>query len=64
MAILLPDKVYIIEFKVGRPGKAHEQLKKKGYHEKYRHHDREICLIGIGFDAAEKNITDFESEWI
>jgi len=62
MTITLPDKVYIIEFKVDQPGKALEQIKAKGYHEKYQRGDQEIYLIGINFDSTEKNVTDFDWE--
>ena len=62
MTILLPDKVYVIEFKVDKPGKALEQIREKGYHEKYLGGDREVYLVGVSFDSAEKNISDFEWE--
>ncbi len=60
LSIQLPGKVYIIEFKVDQPGKAMEQIKAKGYHEKYLNTGRDIYLVGISFDSGQKNITDFE----
>ncbi len=54
--------MYIIEFKVDQPGKAMEQIKAKGYHEKYLNIGRDIYLVGISFDSGQKNITDFEWE--
>ena len=61
MSILLPDKVYVLEFKVdSEPGKALEQIKQKGYHEKYLADSKKVFLIGIGFDSTEKNIVVFE----
>jgi len=62
LTIQLPDKVYIIEFKVDQPGRALEQIKEKGYHGKYRDTGREIFLIGISFDSGKRNITDFAWE--
>ena len=61
MAIILPDKVYVIEFKVNtEPGSALKQIKQKGYHEKYLSDMKKVFLVGIGFDAEEKNIVEFE----
>ena len=64
LTIQLPDKVYIIEFKVDQPGKALEQIKARKYHEKYQAPGRTVYLVGISFDSREKNITDFEWEVI
>jgi cobalamin biosynthesis Co2+ chelatase CbiK len=60
MTIILPDKVYIIEFKVDNPGEALKQIKERGYHEKYLSGNQEVYIIGINFDSKEKNITEFE----
>ena len=60
LTIILPDKVYVIEFKVDQPGKALAQIKEKGYHEKYFADSRTVYIIGISFDAKERNITDFD----
>ncbi len=62
MTVILPDKVYVIEFKVDKPGMALEQIKEKGYHGKYIADNQEIYIVGINFDSAEKNITEFEWE--
>ncbi len=62
LSIILPDKVYVIEFKVDEEGKALEQIKAKGYHEKYMDGKRQIFLVGINFDSKERNITSFEWE--
>ncbi|HFQ81249.1 MAG TPA: hypothetical protein ENK33_07750 [Desulfobacterales bacterium] len=64
LTIILPDKVYVIEFKVDQPGKALEQIREKGYHEKYQAAESTVCLIGMSFDSGEKNITDFAWEKI
>ncbi len=52
--------IYLIEFKVDIPGeKALEQIKSKGYAEKYQSRDKKIVLIGISFSSKERNVTDF-----
>ena len=62
LTIILPDKVYVIEFKVDQPGKALKQIREKGYHEKYLNDNRDVYIIGISFDSKEKNIADFNWE--
>ena len=62
MTITLPDTVYIIEFKVDQPGAALEQIRQKGYQEKYLGDNRSVLIVGISFDSKEKNITDFAWE--
>ena len=65
MSIILPQAVYVIEFKVDNaPGSALEQIKEKGYHRKYLADDRTVYIIGIGFDSNKKNITEFEWETV
>ena len=64
LTIILPDKAYVIEFKVDQPGKALEQIKSKGYHEKYLDDSRTVYVVGISFDSQEKTITEFEWEQV
>jgi len=64
LSIVMPDRVYVIEFKVDRPGAAIEQIRKKGYHEKYIDGGREVFIVGMGFDSEEKNIGEFVWERI
>jgi len=59
LTIKFDDKVYIIEFKLGKNALA--QIKEKKYYEKY---SGEIYLIGIEFDEEIKNITNVEWEKI
>ena len=61
LTIKLSDKIYIIEFKVGKDD-ALSQIKKKKYHEKYQNGNKDIYLIGINFDEKEKNVSKFEWE--
>ncbi len=59
MSVETDHIIYLIEFKVDMPQyKALEQLKTKGYAEKYQAKGKKIVLIGIGFSSREKNLTD------
>ncbi|MFP4388975.1 MAG: PD-(D/E)XK nuclease domain-containing protein, partial [Desulfococcaceae bacterium] len=66
MAVRLENKVFIFEFKVvdldQTPGAALEQIREKGYAEKYRADAAEIYQIGIEFDRNERNIVRFDWE--
>jgi len=61
LTILLNEKVYILEFKVGNED-ALEQIKAKAYAQKYRSAGKDIYLIGINFDEEVKNIKGFAWE--
>ena len=56
LTLIVEDKIYIIEFKVGE-GDALKQIKEKKYHEKYLDKHLTIYLIGIEFDEEERNIS-------
>jgi hypothetical protein len=43
-------------------GKALEQLKSKGYADKYRQYGEPISLIGVEFSRESRNIVEFEVE--
>jgi hypothetical protein len=66
MTVKLEGRVFIFEFKVvdidRTPGTALEQIRQKGYAEKYRSESDEIYLVGIEFDRAGRNIVRFEWE--
>ncbi len=65
LTILLPEKAYIIEFKVKNENEDKdplEQIKEKKYYEKYINKVQEIYLIGITFDKGERNITEYKYE--
>ena len=61
LTIILKDKVYILEFKVGNSD-ALAQIKDREYSDKYLSDDKEIYLVGINFDRESKNISNFEWE--
>jgi len=65
MAVRFNGQIYLFEFKVvemAPEGRAIEQLKAKGYAEKYRQHGEPIHLIGVEFSRQERNIVGFEVE--
>ncbi|OGT46044.1 MAG: hypothetical protein A3E82_07960 [Gammaproteobacteria bacterium RIFCSPHIGHO2_12_FULL_38_11] len=65
LAIILPDKILILEFKLKKNGDAAsalQQIKNKKYPEKYLSHKKPIYLLGISFDNEARNIGDFLSE--
>lgn len=68
MTVKLDNRVFIFEFKVTdidkTPGTALEQIRKKGYADKYRAQHSDIYLIGMEFDRNERNIVGFEWEYV
>ncbi|MEM4667435.1 MAG: PD-(D/E)XK nuclease domain-containing protein, partial [Thermofilum sp.] len=64
LVVRVEGRVYIIEFKVmeGEVGSAFEELRRKGYEEKYRGGALEVYLVGIDFDPVERNIKTFKWE--
>jgi len=67
MSVRFEGHIYLFEFKVVEltpEGKALEQLKVKGYAEKYRQYNEPIHLIGVEFSREERNIVGFEVETV
>ena len=65
MAVLFEGQVLLFEFKVVEltpEGRALQQIKDKGYADKYRARDEPIHLIGVEFSKASRNIVGFEVE--
>ncbi len=63
LTLKVPGRTYIVEFKVDVPAEsAIYQIRTKKYYEKYRAEGVEICLVGIHFSSAEKNIASLEWE--
>ncbi|MBF0243210.1 MAG: PD-(D/E)XK nuclease domain-containing protein, partial [Desulfamplus sp.] len=68
MVIKFPaNTVYILEFKVVEDDKANskkplEQIKERGYFEKYLGVIPKIFLIGVEFSKVQRNIVSFEWE--
>jgi hypothetical protein len=65
MAVRFNQHLYIFEFKVVElisDSSALEQIKAKGYAEKYRSEGWPITLIGVEFSRNSRNIVGFEVE--
>ncbi len=65
LAFELNNHIYLFEFKVVEQvpqGKAIEQLKTKGYADKYRAKGKTIHLIGVEFSKAQRQIVGFDVE--
>ncbi|MEN0050203.1 MAG: PD-(D/E)XK nuclease domain-containing protein [Bacteroidota bacterium] len=59
------DYIYVLEFKLDKNGKtALEQIKTKGYAEKYYGDDQEKILIGINFSSEAKTVDDWAHEML
>ncbi len=60
-------QVYLLEFKVlerSKPGAAIEQIKQRGYLDKYRGLDQPIHLVGLYFSKRTRNVERFEVETV
>jgi hypothetical protein len=63
LTVLFNSHVYIFEFKVvdqDTTGGALQQIKDRGYADKYRARGEPIHLIGVEFNKASRNIVGFE----
>jgi len=61
ITLLLEDKIYILEFKVGTED-ALEQIKQNNYAQKYLSRGKDIYLVGINFNEQSRGIVGFECE--
>ena len=67
MAVLYAGRVFLFEFKVvdrQASGAALQQIKDRGYADKYRARGEPIHLVGVEFGRAERNVVGFEVETI
>jgi len=67
MALRFNKQVYLFEFKVvelAQKGRALQQIKDRGYADKYRARGQPIHLIGIEFSRTERSVVGFEVEHI
>jgi len=63
LTCFIGDKIYIIEFKVGKEDDPLKQIKERKYYEKYeKYKNKSIYLVGISFDSKNKNIDNFKWE--
>jgi hypothetical protein len=58
-----PTHIYVIEFKLNKSAdEAMQQIKDKGYAEKYRADPRQKWLLGINFSSEAKTVEGWKSE--
>ncbi len=58
-----PTHIYVIEFKLNKSAEeALQQIKDKGYAEKYRTDARQKVLLGINFSSEQKTVESWQSE--
>jgi len=62
LTIKIENLIYVIEFKVNGNNNALQQIKSKGYSQKYLNEDKTIYEVGIEFSQKEKAIVGFEWE--
>ncbi len=65
MTVLFNANVYLFEFRVveqAPEGRALQQIKDRGYADKYRARAEPIHLIGVEFSQAERGVVGFEVE--
>jgi hypothetical protein len=65
MTVRFNGHIWLFEFKVVEmepEGNALQQLKEKGYAEKYRQYAEPVYLIGVEFSKESRNIVGFEYE--
>lgn len=58
----LPNKIYILEFKMSSAQSALAQIKARNYAQPYRGSGKPIVLVGIAFDKEKKTINEWLSE--
>jgi len=67
MVVQFHEHTYIFEFKVVElepDGEALDQIKTRGYAEKYRVQGKQIHLVGVEFSREKRAVVGFESESI
>jgi hypothetical protein len=65
MAVRFNQQIYLFEFKVVEltpEGKALQQIKDKGYADKYQADGLPIHLIGVEFSREQRSVVGFEVE--
>ena len=65
MSVLFNGQVYLFEFKVvedAPEGRALQQIRDRGYAEKYRARGEPIHLIGVEFSREQRSVVGFEVE--
>ena len=52
----LENTIYLIEFKIGEPSRAINQIKEKKYFQKYQTSSKDLVMIGVGCSVKERNL--------
>ena len=61
--VIFDDKVYCFEFKLNQSAhEALEQIKNRGYADKYRNTGKKIILIGVNFSTEKREVEEFAVE--
>ena len=67
MAVLFNQQVYLFEFKVIElepEGRALQQIKERGYADKYLGQGQPVHMIGVEFSRKQRTVVGFEAETI
>lgn len=60
LVVTLGKNIYIIEFKIGSTAKiALEQIRNRGYHQKYMKLGKSVTLVGININTKQRKISDW-----
>ena len=63
MAVIFKNRVYVLEFKVGKGADdAIMQIKQKGYADRFRAEGKKVILCGISFDDKSREVQDIRFE--
>jgi hypothetical protein len=63
LAVELPDQVFVMEFKCDQSVQAAlQQIRAKGYAERYQQSGKRVFLMGFNFSTEERNLVDWEVE--
>ena len=62
VVITTKTNIYIIEFKMGEAKTAILQIKNMDYAQKYMSENKQVTILGIGFNKRKKNIGSYEIE--
>ena len=61
MAVIYRDKVYVLEFKVGKGAEdAISQIREKGYVDRFRAEGKKVILCGISFDDKSREVQELK----
>ena len=63
ITLLMPRTIYVIELKYNDTATAAlDQIRQRGYADKYALDGRPITKVGIAFSSEERNITEWQTE--